>query len=61
MKIVILAVVVIVAITLVMAALCMWLWNWVMPDIFGLPEINLLQAAALMALSSLFFYRPRVK
>lgn len=25
----------------------MWLWNWLMPEIFGLPEITWLQALGL--------------
>lgn len=36
---------------LVLAAL----WNWLMPAIFGLPEISLLQAAGLFILSKLIF------
>lgn len=35
----------------------MLLWNWLMPEIFSLPEIGFLQALGLMALSTLFFYR----
>lgn len=31
------------------------LWNWLMPIIFGLPEINLIQALGLMILSGLLF------
>lgn len=31
------------------------LWNWLMPGIFGLPEISLLQAAGLFILSKLLF------
>lgn len=29
----------------------MWLWNWLMPVIFGLPEISFLQAVGMMLLS----------
>lgn len=42
-------------------AVCMWLWNWLMPVIFGLPEIGYWQALGLMALSSVLFYRPSGK
>lgn len=28
----------------------MWLWNWLIPDILGLPEIDLLQAIGLTIL-----------
>ena len=31
------------------------LWNWLMPGIFGLPEITMLQAAGLFILSKLIF------
>jgi len=31
------------------------LWNWLMPGIFGLPEITMLQAAGLFILSKLLF------
>ena len=33
----------------------MLLRNWLMPDIFGLPTINLLQAVGLAALSNILF------
>lgn len=33
----------------------MWLWNYVMPVVFGLPEITLLQTLALLILSEVFF------
>ncbi len=35
----------------------MLLWNWVLPPLFGLPEITLLQAFGLFALSRLLFGR----
>ena len=31
----------------------MWLWNWLMPDIFGLIEINYWQALGLNILSGI--------
>lgn len=33
----------------------MWLWNWLMPEIFGVVEIDLLQALGLTVLSGLLF------
>lgn len=33
----------------------MWLWNYVMPTIFSLPEISVLQALALLFLAQIFF------
>lgn len=50
------------------AALCAWLvisalvsiptallWNWLMPNLFGLPEIGIVQAFGLLVLSALLF------
>lgn len=37
-------------------ALPIWLlWNWLMPGIFGLPQINILQALGLSLLSGCLF------
>ena len=33
----------------------MHLWNWLMPEIFGLPEICWMQAMGLIVLSKIFF------
>ena len=33
------------------SAVVMWLWNWVMPGTFGLPELTLGKAFALLVLS----------
>ena len=33
----------------------MYLWNWLMPDLFKLPEISLLQAYGLLLLGRLLF------
>jgi len=33
----------------------MWLWNWLMPELFGLAEIGLLQALGLFILSRALF------
>jgi hypothetical protein len=38
---------------IIMAFPIMWLWNWLMPDIFNLPEITVLQAWGLSFLSGL--------
>ena len=38
---------------IIMAFPTMWLWNWLMPIIFKLPEIGVLQAWGLSFLSGL--------
>ncbi len=48
---------VILALVLLASFPTMLLWNWLMPEIFGLPEIGFLQALGLMVLSTFFFYR----
>lgn len=51
----------IVAVAILMAVLVsfpiMLLWNYVMPDIFGLHEITLLQALAMSFLVRLLFHK----
>lgn len=42
-------------IALIIAFPVMWLWNWVIPTIFGLPEITILQALGLYILSVILF------
>lgn len=42
-------------IALIVAFPLMWLWNWLMPVIFGLPEITILQSLGLFVLSGLLF------
>lgn len=32
-----------------------WLWNWIMPDLFSLPEINYWKALGLQLLSFVLF------
>ena len=44
-----------VAISLLMAAPTMWLWDWLMPELFGLKEITLVQAWGLNFLCGLLF------
>ncbi len=36
-------------------AVVMWLWNWLMPEIFGLPELSYWQSWGLLILSSILF------
>ena len=43
------------ALSLLMALPTMWLWNWLVPSIFGLREVGLLEAFGLNLLSSMFF------
>ena len=33
----------------------MWLWNYVMPTVFGLPEISVWQTLVLLILAEIFF------
>jgi hypothetical protein len=39
--------------SVIMAFPVKWLWNWLMPEIFGLPVISVLQAWGMSMLSSL--------
>lgn len=59
MKEVIIGALAVIAIFLLIALIfgfpTMWLWNSLMPDIFGLPRINFLQAVGLIILSQVFF------
>lgn len=34
---------------------CYFLWNWLMPQIFGLPELTMWQTLGVITLSSLLF------
>lgn len=40
---------------LILAVPLMFLWNWLIPDLFNLPEIGYLQAFGLFYLSGLLF------
>ena len=42
-------------IVMLLALPTMWLWNWLMPEIFGLIEINFWQAWGMNALSGILF------
>lgn len=33
----------------------MWLWNWLMPFLFGLPEVTWVQALGINVLSGILF------
>jgi hypothetical protein len=46
---------VVAAINLFLAWLLVLLWNWLMPMLFGLPEINIWISLGLMVLVSLLF------
>ena len=45
----------VILLAMIMALPTMWLWNYIMPDIFGLIEINFYQALAMNVLSSILF------
>ena len=40
---------------LVLSLPVMWLWNWLMPDLFNLPEISWIQAWGISLLSGFLF------
>lgn len=44
-----------ITVSLIFAFPMMWLWNWLMPAIFKLPTITVLQALGLNILASLLF------
>ena len=46
---------VVLILSLLVAVPTMLLWNWLMPEIFGLTEISLVQAFGLAFLSSILF------
>ena len=53
---VVLWMVVIASIFAALSAIPTWLlWNWLMPEVFGLPSVNLLQAFGLILLSGFIF------
>jgi hypothetical protein len=39
----------------------MFLWNWIIPDIFGLPQIGFLQACGLQLIAGLLFKSSQTK
>ena len=48
-------IVVVLIAAVVFGAALMYLWNWLVPDIFGGPELSLLQAIGLLVLSKILF------
>ena len=50
---IVMAIALVLAMSLFMAFPTMWLWNWLMPDIFGLIEINVWQALGMNFLSGI--------
>lgn len=52
-------------ISLIVIVICTWpvqlLWNWLMPLIFGLPKITLVQAFGVMFLSNILFKNNKVE
>ena len=40
---------------LIIGSVVMWLWNYIMPTVFGLPELSWLQSLGIYALAQLFF------
>jgi hypothetical protein len=54
---------IILAIVSVFTLPVMWLWNWLMPYIFGLPQLGFFQTFGLLLLVSLLFnlFKPNTK
>lgn len=52
-------------VSLIVIVICTWpvqlLWNWLMPLIFGLPKITLVQAFGVMFLSNILFKNNKVE
>lgn len=48
-------IVLIIAFALILMLPMMWLWNWLMPVLFGLPKITVLQALEICVLSRMIF------
>ena len=46
---------------LLTAAPLMWLWNWLIPKLFGLPEVGFFEAFGLLFLTKLLFLKTEVK
>lgn len=49
------AVIVFLIYVLIVGTVVMWLWNFLMPTIFGLPELTWLQSLGMYALAQMFF------
>lgn len=46
---------IIIILSVVMAFPTMWLWNWLMPELFAIKTINILQAIGINVLSGVLF------
>ena len=46
---------IVVGVVLLLTLPTMWLWNYVMPTVFGLPEISVWQTLVLLILAEIFF------
>lgn len=49
------AVIVFLLYVLIVGTVVMWLWNFLMPTIFGLPELTWLQSLGMYALAQMLF------
>jgi hypothetical protein len=47
--------VVIAIFVLIFGGIVMWLWNWLLPPLFGLPQLSVWQAFGLLALCRILF------
>lgn len=45
----------VISLVLLVALVLMMLWNWLMPDLFGIPEVSFIQSLGIMILSSILF------
>jgi hypothetical protein len=54
------AFILIIGISVLYAFPVMWFWNWLMPEIFGLKQITLMQAWGLSFLSGLLIKSPSI-
>lgn len=52
-----LALIIVFVIVLILAYPFMWLWNWLMPEIFGLMEIDVWKSMGLLLMSRFLFNR----
>ena len=48
-------IVLMIAFALILMLPMMWLWNWLIPVLFGLPKITVLQALGICVLSRMIF------
>lgn len=43
------------AIAFLVGYIVMWLWNWLMPELFGLPEVGYWQAVGILVFAKIIF------